>query len=401
MPTSAEVELHNATHVPFRSWCAFCVAGKAKCNPHFRKATDRVSGVRVVDIDYAFLGQEGDLKPDEVEEDEISVPAVSSSGTETQPDAVCLTVLVLRDRDSKYVTASVVPRKGDHPYTVHRVGHDISNILGYKRVVLKSDQEPAIKKLKATVRREYSLEAPDEYSAVGDSQSNGEIEITVQLVEGQVRTLKCQLESRVKQVMPAGHNLMPWLVRHAGATISRYQKGRDGMTGYRRLRGRDYDRPIVEFAECVWYLKSKNRRKGKIDPRWATGVYLGASEDSPEVLIGTPEGVLKVRSIRRQGSAEDRWNTDLIMGILGVPWQPSPGVNTFEIKSNVQFPTDIPEDETVPVNREFATRKLYIKKKDIEKYGLSVGCPGCDAILRRDPKARTHSEACRSRIVKS
>lgn len=129
MPTSAEVELHNATHVPFRSWCAFCVAGKAKCNPHFRKATDRVSGVRVVDIDYAFLGQEGDLKPDEVEEDEISVPAVSSSGTETQPDAVCLTVLVLRDRDSKYVTASVVPRKGDHPYTVHRVGHDISNIF--------------------------------------------------------------------------------------------------------------------------------------------------------------------------------------------------------------------------------------------------------------------------------
>ncbi len=77
MPTSAEVELHNATHVPFRSWCAFCVAGKAKCNPHFRKATDRVSGVRVVDIDYAFLGQEGDLKPDEVEEDEISVPAVA------------------------------------------------------------------------------------------------------------------------------------------------------------------------------------------------------------------------------------------------------------------------------------------------------------------------------------
>ncbi len=52
---------------------------------------------------------------------------------------------------------------------VHRVGHAITNILGDKRVVLKSDQEPGIKKLKATVRREYSLEAPDEYSAVGDS----------------------------------------------------------------------------------------------------------------------------------------------------------------------------------------------------------------------------------------
>ena len=29
-PTPEEVERHNATHVPFRNWCAFCVAEKAK-----------------------------------------------------------------------------------------------------------------------------------------------------------------------------------------------------------------------------------------------------------------------------------------------------------------------------------------------------------------------------------
>ena len=37
MPTQDEVDIHNATHVPFRSWCPFCVAGKAKANPHLRK----------------------------------------------------------------------------------------------------------------------------------------------------------------------------------------------------------------------------------------------------------------------------------------------------------------------------------------------------------------------------
>ena len=26
-PTPEEVELHNATHMPYRSWCKFCVAG--------------------------------------------------------------------------------------------------------------------------------------------------------------------------------------------------------------------------------------------------------------------------------------------------------------------------------------------------------------------------------------
>ena len=37
MPTEEEVEKYNATHIPFRSWCPYCVAGKAKCNPHFKK----------------------------------------------------------------------------------------------------------------------------------------------------------------------------------------------------------------------------------------------------------------------------------------------------------------------------------------------------------------------------
>ncbi len=48
--------------------------------------------------------------------------------------------------------------------------------------MLKSDQEPAIKKLKAAVRQEFSLEVAEELSPVGDSQSNGDIEITIQVV---------------------------------------------------------------------------------------------------------------------------------------------------------------------------------------------------------------------------
>ena len=33
-PTPAEVEKHNATHLPFRSWCPACVEGKARDKPH-------------------------------------------------------------------------------------------------------------------------------------------------------------------------------------------------------------------------------------------------------------------------------------------------------------------------------------------------------------------------------
>ena len=181
----------------------------------------------------------------------------------------------LRSRRFGYITASVVPAKGAHPYTVKRLGTDLTNIMGYKRVILKSDQERAIKKLKSQVRLEYSLEVPDEESCTYDSQSNAEAEITVQVVEGQVRTLKCHLEARLGQEINTDSNLLPWLVRHAGAQLSRFQKGKDGFTGYRRLRGRDFSRKITEFGECVWYLRMKTKGKNKgaqgSKYRWAEG----------------------------------------------------------------------------------------------------------------------------------
>ena len=33
-PTKAEVEAHEFTHLPYRSWCAHCVAGKGVSSPH-------------------------------------------------------------------------------------------------------------------------------------------------------------------------------------------------------------------------------------------------------------------------------------------------------------------------------------------------------------------------------
>ena len=56
MPTQEEVDLHNVTHVPYRNWCPFCVAGKAKANPHFKRDNSVADSANVVSIDYAFWG---------------------------------------------------------------------------------------------------------------------------------------------------------------------------------------------------------------------------------------------------------------------------------------------------------------------------------------------------------
>ena len=36
-PSQREIEDHMANHIPFRSWCPFCVAGKAVSGPHHSK----------------------------------------------------------------------------------------------------------------------------------------------------------------------------------------------------------------------------------------------------------------------------------------------------------------------------------------------------------------------------
>ena len=58
-PSSAEVEEHSLTHLPYRSWCKHCVRGRMKVAPH-RKRDNRETenGVPEVHLDWAFPGEE-------------------------------------------------------------------------------------------------------------------------------------------------------------------------------------------------------------------------------------------------------------------------------------------------------------------------------------------------------
>ena len=55
-PSKQEIEKHMATHMPFRSWCPFCVAGKAVSSGHHHKP-EGPGSVPVISIDYAFMGK--------------------------------------------------------------------------------------------------------------------------------------------------------------------------------------------------------------------------------------------------------------------------------------------------------------------------------------------------------
>ena len=53
-PTEEEKAARSVTHVPFRSWCAACVASKAASAPHRRVEGDE-GGPPRIEIDFLFL----------------------------------------------------------------------------------------------------------------------------------------------------------------------------------------------------------------------------------------------------------------------------------------------------------------------------------------------------------
>merc|ERR1712086_1128492 len=84
-PTAQEMEEHNCTHIPSQPWCPACVAGKKPNSSHIRQAEGELL-VPEIGLDYAFLRE--------------------SDSDES------LTVLVMKDRDSKTMFADVVEMKG-------------------------------------------------------------------------------------------------------------------------------------------------------------------------------------------------------------------------------------------------------------------------------------------------
>ena len=56
LPSAKEVADHNVTHVPYRSWCPFCVAAAAKATPHMRCVSeDDGSAFPHLHTDYWFM----------------------------------------------------------------------------------------------------------------------------------------------------------------------------------------------------------------------------------------------------------------------------------------------------------------------------------------------------------
>ena len=110
-PSQKEIEEHERTHIPFRSWCKHCVFGKGQSHPHYAKDKEE-EGMPCISWDYMYM--KGDGSKYEEEEVENEMP-----------------IVVWKDSASKAEGAFVVPEKGNNEYAIRRGAQDVNKILGY------------------------------------------------------------------------------------------------------------------------------------------------------------------------------------------------------------------------------------------------------------------------------
>ena len=215
-----------------------------------------------------------------------------------------------------------------------------------------------------------------------------------------MRTIKDAFERRYGHDIKPEDHVIPWMVQHAAAIINRYHKPSDGLTAYRKVRGKDYRGDICEFGEGIWYMEASKPGKHKFDSKWHHSVWLGIMDGSGEKIIGTAAGCVKARSIKRKPEAE-RWDVEMMKSLRGTPWEVVPGHKDRALRCRVIMDrTDRGRDVPgMPEEPEEIIRRIYITKKDLMKYGRTEGCPGCRASLR-EGESKPHSKECRERIEK-
>ena len=394
-PTPLQRAQHNLTHYPYANWCEHCVRARRPNSHHRYSPSSSVRSIPVFVIDYCF-------------------PRDSRDETTT-------TCAVGKLYPSRTPFALVVDEKGANDELAVKLLANLFRENGVKKLVYKSDQEHSVKcyvdeALKQAgasgeVDDEAVLAAVPEYSAVGESPSNGKAERTVQIIEDQVRTLKDALETRLEARLPCHHPVMRWLVRHCATIIGRFSVNPDVQTPYQSLHGKRAPDKMVEFGERVYYWIPRKMRY-KLDMKWKVGIMLGVVNSSNEYYVGTASGnVVKSRSVVRC-VASKRWNADLVQRIVGIPGDMNKS-NEPDIANEVESSADphanreadralgadgMEEDE----NFKKLDVSIRLTVKDLKTYGYSPACPRCiDLQAGRVRSNKHHTVGCRKRLYKA
>ena len=221
--------------------------------------------------------------------------------------------------------------------------------------------------------------------------------------KAQIRAVLFVLEAHLDALLDIKHPLMYWLVLHSGYICSHYFVGQDGRTCYEKLKGKPNRAIVCEFGEQVHFMPLKTDAvSGSMSKRYLTGVWLGIDERTSETRIGCKDGtVTGSRSIVRLPE-DERWDKEFLEKVKGTPWNLSGDDEELPAATFASRPEADPAVAPMPVPppEGAVPRRLRIGRKDLDEYGFSVGCQGCDAS-KAGTAPRAHTEACRERLMEA
>ena len=118
VPTRAEVEAHKVTHLPYRSWCKWCVMARRRAAPHRRSQASSRRSIPLLVADYCYMRDCHDTE--------------------------LATVLVVKLYPAKAIIAICVARRGISKSVINRVAKFVKD-SGYLKVAYMPDQEASIR----------------------------------------------------------------------------------------------------------------------------------------------------------------------------------------------------------------------------------------------------------------
>ena len=384
-PTPSEYRDHCISHYPYRPWCKHCVEGRGR---EFKHATveKTARGIPTISFDYAFMGDKGEI----------------SSEDQADTEEGSIKVLVIRDRLSKAIFAVAVPKKGidKKRFSVAAIV-DAVKWLGYVKVMLKTDNEPAILKLLSEAVRELRIQevtqAMTENSPEYDPQANGNAEAGVRIWKGQFRTLRSDLEEVIGYRIPARHPVMAWLVRHAADVLNWSAKAPDGKTPYHKVRGKPFQTRILRFGEVCQFKTRAHEPISAVGDgkKWHSGVFVGIDKRTGQYMVHDDDEIKYARTVIRLPEV-NKFQKDALSRVKAAPYDMHQAAEPEVIFRDKKEP----EHQTFE-NKVALSRQVYIKASDIREYGLTRGCPRCDHELAYGPNrtSKPHSQVCRARIM--
>ena len=201
-PTSREKQEHEDTgHAVYRSWCAACVEGRGVGGQHrieLLEEEEREKTTPIAAFGYGFLTQEN---------------------ADTFPILTC--------RDSRYgqTGATCCERKGPTAYSISLLVGFIKD-LGFRRIILKCDNEPSTKALQdAVIHACVGVEVIPQGPPKGDHMANGRVEMAMREVKRQCRTVRISAEHNTGVRIADYSPLLSWLPRFAAQVMNKMRIG--------------------------------------------------------------------------------------------------------------------------------------------------------------------------------